>query len=197
LIIAQRGGGQFPFHLLYDTLGTIFTVEGYCRMFIINGFLRFIPYSFVGWAYETALFTVVLSHWTNRGFLHAPLCPIYGTAAVAAIAILYGRVKNIALLFFTGAFLAMVLEYITSVVLELLFDARWWDYSSRSFNIHGRVCLLGAVVFGTMVVVLIRFIHPQVEKLTLRIPNKAKIIIAIVIAGGIVFDFIITASNLV
>jgi len=166
-------------------------------MFIINGFLWFITYSFVGWAYETALFTIVLSHWTNRGFLHAPLCPIYGTAAVAAIAILYGRVKNIALLFFVGAFLAIVLEYITSVVLELLFDARWWDYSSRSFNIHGRVCLLGAVVFGTMVVVLIRLIHPQVEKLTSRIPNKAKIIIAIVIAGGIVFDFIITASNLV
>jgi len=159
-------------------------------------FLWFIAYSFAGWAYETALFTIVLSHWTNRGFLHAPLCPIYGTAAMAAIAILYGRVKNIALLFLAGAFLATVLEYITSVVLELLFDARWWDYSSRSFNIHGRVCLLGAVIFGTMVVVLVRFIHPQVEKLTARIPGKAKVILAIGIAGGIVLDFIMTASNL-
>ena len=159
-------------------------------------FLWFIAYSFMGWAYETALFTIVLSHWTNRGFLHAPLCPIYGTAAVVAVAILYGRVKNIVLLFLAGAFLATILEYITSVVLELLFDAKWWDYSGRSFNIHGRVCLLGAVIFGTMVVLLVRFIHPQVEKLTARIPDKVKIILAVVVAGGIAFDFIITASNL-
>jgi len=162
----------------------------------VNWFLWFITYSFAGWAYETALFTIVRSHWTNRGFLHAPLCPIYGTAAVAAITILYGRVKNSVLLFLAGAFLASVLEYITSVVLELLFRARWWDYSSRSFNIHGRVCLLGAVIFGTMVVVLVRFIHPQVEKLTMRIPDKVKCILGILVAGGIVFDFAFTALNL-
>lgn len=166
-------------------------------MAAVNWFLWFVAYSFAGWAYETALFTIVRAHWVNRGFLHVPLCPIYGTAAIVAIAILYGRVKNVILLFLTGAFLATVLEYITSVALEFLFDARWWDYSGRSFNIHGRVCLLGAAVFGTMVVLLVRFIHPQAEKLTARIPGRVKVMAAMIIAAGIVVDFVVTASNLI
>ena len=39
--------------------------------------------------------------------------------------------------------------------MEKLFKARWWDYSDKKFNIGGRVCLLGAVVFGLFSVVLI------------------------------------------
>lgn len=44
--------------------------------------------------------------------------------------------------------------------MEKAFHARWWDYTDRKFNINGRVCLLGAIVFGTFSVLLIKFIHP-------------------------------------
>ena len=165
-------------------------------MVAVNWLLWLVFYSFLGWAYESVLFTIVFRQWTNRGFLHGPLCPIYGTAAVLVIALLYGRKKNVCFLFFVGMVMATGLEYITSVVLEFFFDTRWWDYSARMFNIQGRVCLLGAAVFGTMVVLLARVMHPLVEKFTLRIPAKIRVLLAAFFAAAIIFDFIMTASNM-
>lgn len=46
--------------------------------------------------------------------------------------------------------------------MEKLFHARWWDYSEYRYNINGRVCLLGALAFGSFSVVLIKVVHPRV-----------------------------------
>ena len=161
-----------------------------------NWILWLVFYSFLGWAYESALLTVVLRQWTNRGFLHGPLCPIYGIAAILAIALFYGRKKNVFFLFFVGMIMATGLEYIASVVLEFFFNTRWWDYSARPFNIQGRVCLLGAAIFGTMVVLLIRVMHPQVEKFAARIPDKIKIALAAIFVVAIAMDFVVTAARM-
>jgi uncharacterized membrane protein len=50
-------------------------------------FLWFMLYSFVGWLYESILCSVAGRKLVNRGFLSGPVCPIYGTGAVAAIAV--------------------------------------------------------------------------------------------------------------
>ena len=44
-------------------------------------------------------------------------------------------------LFLGGIILPTILEYLTAWVMETLFHTRWWDYSERSFNLHGRICL--------------------------------------------------------
>ena len=163
----------------------------------VNWTLWLVLYSFAGWAYESVLFTIVTGQWVNRGFLHGPLCPIYGTAAILTIALLYGRKKNVFFLFFVGMVMATGLEYITSVVLEFFFNTRWWDYSARPFNIQGRVCLLGAAVFGTMVVLLARLVHPQVEKITERIPIGIRAALAIVFVAAVTVDFVLTATRII
>ena len=38
----------------------------------------FFLYSFIGWLWETILFTVREKRFVNRGFLFGPMCPIYG-----------------------------------------------------------------------------------------------------------------------
>ena len=48
--------------------------------------------------------------------------------------------------FFMIAFIASILEYITSYVMEKLFNARWWDYSKNKLNINGRICLLNLIL---------------------------------------------------
>ena len=117
-------------------------------------FLWLMIYSVIGWIYESTICSIGQRKLINRGFLNGPYCPIYGTGAVLVLLVL-GRIQNPVLLFFAGAVLTCSLEYLTSWLMEKLFHARWWDYSKRKFNIGGRVCLIGAVVFGAFSVVLI------------------------------------------
>lgn len=141
-------------------------------MIVIKWFLWFVAYSFVGWLYESALCSVSGRKLVNRGFLTGPVCPVYGFGALAVIFTLYGRIANVFLIFLAAAFLTCALEYITSWLMEKLFDTRWWDYSGRRFNLNGRVSLAGALVFGLLSVLLIKIIHPFVTVLTDKIPHE-------------------------
>lgn len=113
----------------------------------------FIITSFFGWLYETFVMTLWEGKWDNRGFLYSPICPIYGTGVVAIFYLCeVTREKGITIEGWKVFLFAMVgsaiLEFITSVVLEKLFHATWWDYSIAPFNIQGRVCLFASIGFG-------------------------------------------------
>ena len=82
-----------------------------------------------------------------------------------------------------------VLEYFTSWFLEFLWGIRWWDYSGHVLNLNGRVCLLGAVVFGLGGTALVCLFLPFYEKLFHNIPLKWKgavclLLLLIFIADG-------------
>ena len=133
-------------------------------------FFWFILYSLLGWIYEVIICSIKAKKFINRGFLNGPYCPIYGAGAILNILAL-NKVNNIFLVFILGTCLNCSLEYITSYLLEKIFHARWWDYSNRKFNIKGRICLLGAIVFGIFSVLLKLYIHPFIITLTSLIPN--------------------------
>lgn len=126
-------------------------------------FLWFILYSFFGWVYESTLCSITSRSLVNRGFLNGPLCPVYGFGALTVI-LAFWQEPDISPwnLFFSSMVLTCTLEYITSWAMEKLFHARWWDYSEYRYNINGRVCLLGALAFGSFSVVLIKAVHPRV-----------------------------------
>ena len=141
-------------------------------MELVKLFLWFLFYSFCGWVYESILVSIQERRLVNRGFLNGPLCPIYGTGAVLATLIL-GQVRSPVVVFLVSAIGATVLEYVTSWAMERLFHARWWDYSDFKFNLNGRVCLLGAVVFGIGGVVIVFGVQPWVAGVTDMIPGQA------------------------
>ena len=138
-------------------------------MLVSHLFLWFLFYSFAGWVYESILVSCQERRPVNRGFLNGPLCPIYGTGAVLAVMLL-GRIDNVLAIFLLSAIGASVLEYATSWGMERLFHARWWDYSDFRFNLNGRVCLLGAVVFGIGGVAIVKLVHPWVAGITDMLP---------------------------
>ena len=159
-----------------------------------NLFLWFICYSILGWIYESILCSITQRKIVNRGFLNGPYCPIYGSGAVLDILVL-GNIDNILVLFLSGVMLTCTLEYVTSWAMEKLFHARWWDYSNKKFNLNGRVCLLGAVAFGSFSVVLIKFLHPLLLSL-LAMPSKFVLhIISISALVIFVADCIITITS--
>ena len=110
--------------------------------------LYFFMYSFCGWLMETALCSFQEKRFVNRGFLNGPFCPIYGCGIVLILIFLLPVRDGIdklwvavPVIFAAGAFLASVVEYFTSWLMEKLFHARWWDYSHFRFNLNGRICL--------------------------------------------------------
>ena len=159
-----------------------------------NYFLWLMFYSFVGWVYESLLCSFSARRWINRGFLNGPYCPIYGFGAVLDLLIL-GRITQPVLLFFLGALVTCTLEYLTSYVMEKLFHARWWDYSERKFNLNGRVCLIGAVVFGAFSVVLILLIHPAVARATAWLPPLARHILSAALLVLLLTDTAVTVGG--
>ncbi|MCL2562830.1 MAG: putative ABC transporter permease [Oscillospiraceae bacterium] len=160
-------------------------------------FLWFMFYSVFGWVWESIVVSIEFGYWTNRGFLFGPLLPIYGTGAVLALVILSKRIQSLPLLFLAGGAIATILEYITSAALELIFNQRWWDYSQHRFHLHGRVSLLATVVFGVMIVLLIKVVHPHVERLTDRISDGTRQMLALGLVGVIAVDFLVTVVGLV
>jgi uncharacterized membrane protein len=153
-------------------------------------------YSFIGWIYESTVCSISQKKLINRGFLNGPVCPIYGFGALACILLLYQRTDNVFILFFAGMLLTSTIEYITAVLLEKLFNAKWWDYSHYRFNIKGRVSLLGAVVFGVLSVILIKFIHPYVSYILDSSSDQMLIALTIGLFITLMFDLYATVCNL-
>lgn len=137
-------------------------------------FLWLITYSFFGWVYESILCSVTSHTLVNRGFLNGPLCPVYGFGALTVI-LAFWREPDISPwnLFFSSMVLTCTLEYFTSWAMEKLFHARWWDYTEYRFNLNGRVCLLGALAFGSFSVLLIKVVHPRVAAVIDGLPPTA------------------------
>ena len=132
---------------------------------IVRYLICFFIYSFIGWLWETILFTVREKRLVNRGFLFGPLCPIYGVGAVFCILAMYNRVDKWWLIFIIGLIACTLLEYFTHYMLEKLFHATWWDYRKAILKINGRNCISSSLAFGACVTLLIKAVHPAVERI--------------------------------
>lgn len=133
-------------------------------------FIYFFIYSVLGWILETLYCRMLDGKWTNRGFLFGPYCPIYGFGSLLIIAFLNNFIDSPIKVFFLGMIFTSLLEYITSFLLEKIFNAKWWDYSNRKFNINGRICLLNSLEFAALGIILTYLVHPILSSFVLNIP---------------------------
>lgn len=149
---------------------------------IVKYILLFFFYSAAGWLLESIYCSIGEKKLINRGFLTGPLCPIYGTAAIVIVILIYNPFKdNPLLVFLLGIIFCDIVEYITSYLMEKLFAARWWDYTYEFMNINGRICLKHSLYWGVISVVFVNVIHPSVDKMYDKINGEYINIIFIVI----------------
>lgn len=149
--------------------------------------LLFFIYSILGWFMEVIriFLNPKIHKIINRGFLIGPYLPIYGFGVVA-ITILLGKYKNdIPALFWLSMITCGILEYGTSYLMEKLFNARWWDYSKRKFNINGRICLETLLPFGIAGTLIICFVNPVFINLINMLPE----IVIHFLCGGLIAIF--------
>ena len=132
--------------------------------------LFFFIYSFIGWIWESCYVSARKRQWVNRGFLHGPMLPIYGSGALVILISTIGVRENPWLIFLFGMLAATVLEYITGAAMEKLFHVRSWDYSRQKLNLNGYICASSSLCWGAFSVLLVRVIHVPVERAVLDIP---------------------------
>ena len=132
--------------------------------------LFFFIYSFIGWVWESCYVSVRKRRWVNRGFMHGPMLPLYGSGAIVVLVSTMGVGENAALIFLLGMMAATVLEYFTGAAMERLFHVRYWDYSNQKLNLHGYICVTSSLCWGFFSVLLVRVVHVPVETAVLRIP---------------------------
>ena len=128
-------------------------------------FLLFLIYSFIGWLIEVIGKLIEKHKFINRGFLIGPICPIYGHGCLLMILTLSRYKDNPLVLFVNAIFICSLLEYFTSYFMEKIFKARWWDYSTRKFNLNGRICAETMIPFGILGTLVICVINPIFEYL--------------------------------
>ena len=134
---------------------------------ILDFIFYFFFYSFIGWFFESCYCSIRPKKWVNRGFLRGPLCPIYGTGGLVMMICLLplrhiteNLYLNELLIFIAGAILCDIVEFMTSYIMEKLFNARWWDYSNKKFNIQGRICLTHTFYWGTCSCLFVFILEP-------------------------------------
>ncbi len=155
-------------------------------------FLYFIILAMLGWMMEVTLQLVQKHKFSNRGFLIGPYCPIYGCGGLLITLTLSNLSNHPIALFSTAILICGVLEYLTSYLMEKIFNARWWDYSKNRFNINGRVCLETIIPFGILGLVLIYIINPFIFGQLSKVPENVLNIIAIIVAALFLLDSIIS-----
>ena len=160
-------------------------------MFIVIFFL----FSVAGWCMEVTLKFIQYRRFINRGFLIGPYCPIYGWGAVAVTLIVGGllaRRGTIGETFLAGMVVCGALEYFTSWYMEKLFHARWWDYSTKPMNLHGRIWIGNLLLFGAASVVIVKGIVPFLLRALGKLPALTVEIMAGCIVALMLLDNIVS-----
>ena len=163
-----------------------------------SAFLIFILFSFIGWISEVIYVGVTSAHkFVNRGFLHGPLCPVYGFGGVVILMLPPSLYATWIPLFFASMILCTIVEYFVSWLMEKLFHTRWWDYSHYKIQLNGRICLLNSILFGFLGVVVIHFVYPLMIDLLNSLGQKVINVSGVIILTVLSVDIFFTVRKLV
>ena len=92
----------------------------------------------------------------NRGYSHVSMFICAGICFVCIGAIgekwLWEKttIKGLYVVFVTGAVITSTLEFVTGVIVNLVFDWDVWDYSELKFNLFGQICPTYTCLWGLL-----------------------------------------------
>jgi len=161
----------------------------------INIILQFFIFGFAGWCMEVILKYRQYHRFINRGFLTGPILPIYGFGVIL-ITVVVGNLASVesgvVMTFAMSLVICGIVEYLTSFILEKIFHARWWDYSQKPMNLHGRVWIGNLVLFGLAGVAIIHIVNPVLFPALDRIALNVRKAISVVLLAVLAADFVIS-----
>lgn len=169
----------------------------YTRLYSITSLiLMFFIFSFIGWLWEVTLTFISEGTFANRGVLHGPLLPIYGSGAILILTLLNKFRKNPSKEFILTVIVCGIVEYFTSVYLEFTHNGqRWWDYSGYFLNLNGRICAEGLLLFGLAGLAVVYVLAPQIDNILKKLNKKILIGVSIILISLFTIDEIYSTKN--
>lgn len=150
--------------------------------------LLFFLLAFVGWLWEIMLLFLTEHAFINRGVYRGPYLPVYGVGGLLLCLFLRRFKKHPVLVFFISMLTCSLLEYFTGYFLEHRWGIRWWNYDGHFLNLHGRICLAGAVAFGLGGVLLICLLLPLYDRWYPKLPKGWRVGLTMVLLAVFVLD---------
>lgn len=162
---------------------------------LVNLTIMFFVFCLTGWLWEVMLAFLDEGMFVNRGTLHGPWLPIYGTGGIIILVLLKRLREHPALLFVGTVTLCGTLEYVSSWWLEQAHGERWWDYSGYFLNLNGRICAEGLLVFGLGGLAITYVVAPALDDLLNRVNPRTLTVIALALLALYAVDFTYSAIH--
>ena len=114
------------------------------------------------------------------GFSRGPFIMLYGLVGISIyffstyFADLFLPVKLIILFI-----IPLMIEYLSSFILEKIFNIRGWDYSRFKFNLHGRISLVFGIYWCILVLIGVLVIQPNALRILNNLPFNLIQILAV------------------
>ncbi len=163
--------------------------------YTVNLILLFFAFSVLGWCIEVTLKYFEFHRFINRGFLTGPWLPIYGSGAALITLVVGGLTpldSSLGTTFLASFVLCGLVEYFTSWFMEKRFHARWWDYSQKPMNLHGRVWIGNLILFGLGGVLIVKLLNPLLLGLFARMSLLSREILAGGLGAVFLADYIVS-----
>lgn len=135
-------------------------------------FWYFLGYGFLGYLLEK-LFAALThaEHRVRKGFLLAPVCPVYGLAMCAVLALGADRIGPLWELALLCSITATTTEYAVHLFCDAVLGVRFWDYSATKTDVNGRICLPFSLAWGVLGALAVRLVQPALAALAAGIPS--------------------------
>lgn len=156
----------------------------------------FFLYSFLGWLVESIYMSICNRKITNRGFIHGPICPIYGIGALLVYYCLHPFSHNYIILYFAGAVIATTLEFIAAKFMISIFGCVWWDYTNKPLNYKGILCLESTLAWGLYIVFQFLFLQQFMMWLINQAPLAVNKLLIILLVIYYLLDFTYCIRNI-
>lgn len=123
--------------------------------------------SFTCWFIEILYSLVKRGILVFPGSMLGPCLPIYGTTFVLLV-LLINKKDKIYINIIKTFLIAVIIEYIASLISDKVFNHIIWDYSNCFMNINGRVCLEMSLLFTIFGIITIYLIEPVLRRVYLK-----------------------------
>ena len=184
--------------------GTERTKYGVERYFLLT-----VALSFIGWLFETTFVFLQTGRVYHQGFLNTPICPIYGTAILAAYLLLgtpdeprgalkfaQGKALRYALYLLVAFLIPSVFELVVGLFFKRRFGLMLWSYSGIPMNLYGVVCLPVSLAWSGLLFAFMKFAFLPIKNAVAKIPTTAAWIVTALFVALTLFDFLYNLSVL-
>lgn len=135
----------------------------------------------------------------DSGILAGIWTPVYGIGVVIIIFsynffkkhFKTNKILEIIYVFLIGSILLSTIEYIGGILIEIIFDRVFWDYSHFKFNIGKYAALEMSFIWGISALILIYLLKNITDKIIKKIPKLLTLVLLILILFDLYYSILL------